>query len=209
MSRRYLPNDDAPRRGDCNEFDVASPARSSHDEINNDVARPRPWWNRELGATPVIAVGLGIAVVVVIVVVVIALAPREAAQRQQNVVNAPPPVFLPSAAALEPGTVCTISNLRLTNHSFGGQPSLTFDYDFPGGQDRRGPQLLVAVVTGPGNQRAIATLTPLMFDKGAVTVATLEAFAAFPRGTTLYVGTQIEDGPDGLPKRVSNILVLE
>ena len=39
--------------------------------------------------------------------------------------------------------------------------------------------------------------------------ATFGGFGAFPRGTTVYLGNQIDAGPDRLPKRISNILSLE
>lgn len=84
-----------------------------------------------------------------------------------------------------------------------------FDYEFPRGQQRLGVLLFVAVVTEPGGKPVTASMSPLMEENGTVSIAPLGGFGAFPRGTTVYLGDHINDGPDGLPKRVSNILTLE
>jgi hypothetical protein len=220
MSRRYSPGADAPRRDD-DDFDAVPPGQASDDEDPEVADRPVRWWARDLGATPVIAVGLALGAVVVVIVVIVGLKPREPAPPQQNLVIQPPPQIPPpfgpagaprAVGAVEPGNECAISNLRKSQFpfsGFGGQPALMFDYEFPRGQPGFGPRLLVAVVTEPGGRPATATLSPLTDDTGTVSVAPLGGPGAFPRGTTVYVGDQINAGLDGLPKRVSNILMLE
>jgi len=209
---RSLPGDDAPHPDDDG-FDKAPTDGESNDEVA-DVADRRPrWWSNDLGATPVIAVGLAIATVVVVIALVFALTLRESAPPEQNTVVQPAigPAGAPKAVgAVDPGT-CTISNLRTAHvplSGFGGQPSLMFNYQFAQGQQRLGPRVLVAVVTEPGEKPATTTLSPLMDDSGTVAIAPL-GLGAFPRGTTVYLGDQINAGPDGLPRRVSNILTLE
>jgi hypothetical protein len=152
----------------------------------------------------------------VVLVAVFALNPSTPAP-QPMVVNPGPPPVGPvgppgGKAALEPGTECTISNLRTSNAlltGFGGQPALAFDYVFPGGQGRTGPHILVAVVTVPRRRPVAATVTPLLDDRGTVSLAPVIGFATFPPGTTVYLGDQIDAGPDELPRRVSNVLMLE
>jgi hypothetical protein len=207
MFRRYFPGDDVPRRFNGDDFDDPSPRNPNLDEFDDGVDRTR-WWNKQLGATPYIAVGLGIGVVVAVVAIVVARSPQGVAPAQQNLVIQPPLAVGPPVAVLEPGAECAISNLR-ANNTFGGLPGLTFDYDFPRGQLHLAPCVLVAVVIGPGKEPATALLSPLTSDKGTVTIATIVGLVDLPRGSTVYIGNQIEDGPDGLPKRISNILTLE
>ena len=83
-----------------------------------------------------------------------------------------------------------------------------FNYQFTQGQQRLGPHLVVAVVTEPGGKPATAAMSPLMDDSGTVAIAPL-GLGAFPRGTTVYLGDNINVGPDGLPLRLSNILTVE
>jgi hypothetical protein len=200
MSRRDRPGDDAPHQDD-DDFDHEDPEAAD---------RPVRWWNKDVGTPPVVAVGLAISTVVVVMVVVFGVAPRQAAPPEQNLVFQPPPQMPPPPPG-DPGSECTISNLRKSQglfSGFGGQPALMLDYVFPGGQDRLGPRLLVAVVTAPGGPPATANLSPFMDDRGTVTLAPLD-LGGFPGGTTVYFGDRIGAGPDGLPKRVSNILTLE
>ena len=214
MSRRYLPGDDAPRQDD-NEVDAEQTGHASDNEDTEVAHQPVRWSAKELGATPVIAVGLAIGVVVVLVVV--AVMSRRSTPPQQNLVAQIPPYPGPAAdpnanGAIEPGTEWAISNLRKSHvpfSGFGGQPALMFDYKFHRSQQRFGGSLLVAVVTAPGRESATATLSPLMDDNGTVSIAPLGGLGAFPRGTTVYLGDQINAGPDGSPKRVSNVLTLE
>ena len=102
----------------------------------------------------------------------------------------PPPVG--PVRAVEPGMECAISNLRKSQFpfsGFGGEPALMFDYEFPRGQQRLGPSLLVAVVTEPGGKIATATLSPLLEDSGTMSIATIIGLGAFPRGTTYTSAT--------------------
>ena len=219
MSRRHLPGDDAPHQDD-DDFASVSHDNESDNEDSYVVDRPAGWWNRDMGATPVIAVGLAIVTVLVVIGLVFVLMPREPVPPQQDVViQAPSQVEVPflgpaapgAALVLEPGMECAISNLRKSHvpiSGFGGQAALMFEYQFPRGKERVVPRLLVAVVTEPGGKPASATLSPLD-DSGTVSIAPIGGAGAFPRGTTLYLGDQLDEGPRGLPKRVSNILTLE
>jgi len=220
MSRHYSPGDDPPRQDD-DDFDAEPPGHASSYEDPDFADQPVRWWSRDLGATPVIAVGLAIGTLVVVIVAVVALKPREPAPPPPNLVMQPPPQipapFGPAGApravgVVEPGNECAISNLRTSRDplsGFGGLPALMFDYEFPRGPQGLGPRLLVAVVTEPGGRPATATLSPLTDDTGTVSIAPLGLPGAFPRGTTVYLGDQLGAGLDGRPKRVSNILTLE
>lgn len=82
MSRRNLSGDDAP--GPDNDYFVAGPPGHPSDEDGPEVVdKPARWWTKELGSTPVVAVGLAIGTVVVIVVI-LAISHRESVPPQQN-----------------------------------------------------------------------------------------------------------------------------
>jgi hypothetical protein len=174
----------------------------------------RPWWKRDLGNSPLVAVGMAIGTLVVVLVAVFAL--NRPAAAPPNVGVAPPAAPVPAGPVagggpVEAGAACTISNLRKSNGlvgGFGGLPGLTFDYAFAPGRPR--PVAPVAVVTAPGQRPATANLVGAAFeDRGTVSLAPLDAFAEFPRGTTVYLGSLIDTDADGVPKRLSNVLKLE
>ncbi len=211
MSHLRLPGDDEPRRDDTSD---AAPADKEAPQVADRSVR---WWAKDLGASPVYAVGIAVGAVVAVFVAVYVTTPRKPAPPPQPFVAQAPPAP-PGAAGdpspvspVEPGMECAISKPRRSSglfSGFGGQPALQFDYAFPGGRSRGG-HVVVIVVTEPGGEPATTGVSALTDDTGTMSVAPLDIGNGFPRGTTVYLGDPTGAGPAGLPKRVSNMLTLE